>query len=133
MNLLTKLRPALVVLLFASFATAADKPTPTYQKGTITGYESRLDTWGMSSNANRRREKVYELTGTDLVYQVGYCGAFQAGKFTPGQSVEYRVDNDRMYILHDGDKEYKCKIEGTKTVAGAKADAPSTTPPPDKP
>jgi len=41
---------------------------------------------------------------------------FQSGKFDAGQSVDYRVDGERLYILHDNDKEYKCKIEGTRAV-----------------
>ncbi len=104
----------LFLLLLATFATAAEKTAPTYQKGTITGYESRLDTWSMSSDSNKRREKVYELEGVGFIYKIGYCGSFQAGKFAAGQAVEYRVDGDRLFIRHDDDKEYKCKIEGTK-------------------
>jgi hypothetical protein len=76
------------------------------------------------------------LKGANLVYKVDYCGAFQAGKFTIGQTVDYRVDGERLYILHDGDKEYKCKIEGTRAVETAKPDAPAAAPaagPPAKP
>ena len=121
---------ALLILGMTILATAAEKTPHTYVKGVITGYESRLDTWNMGSDSNKRREKVYELKGDDMVYKVGYCGAFQAGKFTPGQSVEYRVEGERLYILHD--KEYGCKIEGRK-IEGSKtrddakpADAPKS-------
>ncbi len=85
---------------------------------------------GAPVNSSTRRIKVYELVGADLVYQIDNCGAFQSGKFAPGESVEYRVDGERLYIRHDGDKEYKCKIEGTrkadavKPPEGAKPDAP---------
>lgn len=113
-------RTAFLILLLPAFAIAADKPQRTYQKGTITGYESRLDTWGMGGDSNKRREKVYELKGTDMIYKVGYCGAFQAGQFKPGQEVDYRVQGERLYIRHDNDKEYGCKIEGSKTLEAAK-------------
>ncbi len=133
MNPFTMLRTALFVLLIATIAAAADKTPPTYQKGTSTGYDTRLDTWGSSSNANHRRAKVYDLKGPDLIYKVDYCGSFQAGEFKAGQVVDYRVDGKRLYILHDGDKEYSCKIEGTSVVEGAKPDAPSAAAPPAKP
>jgi len=110
----------------ATIATSADKTPPTYQKGTIAGYDTRLDKWNMGSNSNSRRAKVYELKGTDLVYQIDYCGAFQGGKFEAGQAVDYRVDGERLYILREDGKEYKCKIEGKKAVEGSKPDAPST-------
>ena len=70
--------------------TGPGKPV-TYQKGTIEG----------------------TLRGSDMLYLVDYCGAFQAGSFTAGQVVEYRVDGERLFILHDEVKEYNCKIEGT--------------------
>jgi len=70
---------------------------------------------------------VYELNGADFVYKVDYCGAFQSGKFDIGQVVEYRVDGERLYIRREDGKEYKCKIEGTKAVKGAKTDDPSTS------
>ena len=103
-----------------SKTVSSTPPVNPYQKGTITGYESRLDTWGMSRDASKRREKVYELKGPDMLYKVGYCGAFQTGKFIPGETVEYRVEGERLYIRHDEDKEYGCKIEGSKTIEDAK-------------
>ena len=60
-------------------------------------------------------------------------GAFQAGNFAPGQTVEYRVDEQRLYIRHE-DKEYRCQIEGTlkpedakpsQDVAGSNIPAPA--------
>jgi hypothetical protein len=134
MSLFTTRRVAFFVLLLATFALAADKPTPTYLKGTIKGWDTRLDTWSMSSNSNKRRATVYELKGPDLVYQIDYCGAFQAGKFTAGQQVDYRVEDKRLYIRRDDGKEYGCKIEGTKTVDEpkidtTKPDAPKTDAP----
>jgi hypothetical protein len=49
--------------------------------------------------------------------------------------VDYRVEkNDlRLCIRRDNGKEYKCKIEGKKTLEAAKTDAPSTSTPPAKP
>lgn len=134
MNLSTISRTALFVLLMATIAAGQDKTPPTYQKGTIMGYDVRVDSYtsgggnNMPVTTTARRAKVYELKGANLVYKVDYCGAFQAGKFTIGQTVDFRVDGERLYILHDGDKEYKCKIEGTKAVEAVKPDAPATAP-----
>ncbi len=97
----------------------------TYVKGTILGFSIRRDLF-VSGSANgvgssARKAKVYDLQGPDMIYQVDYCGSFQAGQFQPGQVVEFRVDNPgrRIYIRHDGDKEYGCQLEGTR-----KPDAP---------
>ena len=102
-------------------------PAPSYMKGTILGYALRRDTHvsggggspgGMvfPIGSSTRKAKVYELQGPDLVYLVDYCGAFQAGQFAPGQEVEFRVDSGpgRLYIRHDGNKEYGCQLEGTR-------------------
>jgi len=110
-----------------------EMPAPTYMKGTILGYSIRRDIHvsggggnpgggGFPIGSNTRKAKVYELQGSDLIYQVDYCGAFQAGQFTPGQVVEFRVDSGdgRLYIRHDGTKEYSCQLEGTR-----KPDAPA--------
>jgi hypothetical protein len=139
MTRLTIPRIASFVLLVAAIATAADKPTHTYLKGTITGYDTRLDNqpWaaGVFGGTNRngggdtkRRAKVYELKGTDLVYQIDYCGSFQEGAFEAGQAVDYRVDGDRLFILREDAKEYKCKVEGKKAIPVAKPDAPPAKP-----
>ncbi len=104
--------------------------TPTYMKGTILGYSIRRDlrVSGTLSGAtsSARKAKVFELQGPDLVYQIDYCGAFQAGQFTTGQVVEFRLDEGslsnpdksftvgRLYIRHDGNKEYGCQLEGTR-------------------
>ena len=102
-----------------------------YQKGTISGYlvrRERIASNGGSGNATGgtgatplslvfggvHKAKVYELDGPDLTYQVDYCGAFQKGRFAPGQAVEYRVDGERLYIRHDNNQEYSCQIEGKR-------------------
>jgi hypothetical protein len=122
MNLSTLPRVALPFVLTAALATASDKAPPTYQNGSVRGWDIRVDTNDAGNGSmTRRRAKVYELRGSDLVYKIDYCGAFQAGKFSIGQAVEYRVDGERLYIRHDGDKEYKCKIEGTKAAGAAPA------------
>jgi hypothetical protein len=98
---------------------------PTYLKGTILGYSVRRDLHisggggapgSLPVSSNARKAKVYELQGPDLVYQVDYCGSFQAGKFETGQVVDFRVDSvgGRLYIRHDGEKEYSCQLEGTR-------------------
>lgn len=105
----TILRATLCILLAATIA-AADQTPHTYQKGTITGWDIRVDSstsGGGDSQVltTKRRAKVYELKGSGLVYKVDSCGAFQAGKFNIGQAVDYRVDGERLYIRHDGNKE----------------------------
>lgn len=103
--------------------TPNDMSGPTYMKGTILGFSIRRDLHvsggggqSLSVGSSARKAKVYELQGPDLIYQVDYCGAFQAGQFAPGQVVEFRVDNGggRLYIRHDGNKEYSCQLEGTR-------------------
>ena len=101
-------------------------PTPNdisavYMKGTILGFSIRRDMHvsgggGTPVASSVRKAKTYELQGPDLIYQVDYCGAFQAGQFKPGQVVEFRVSTGegRLYIRHDGDKEYSCQLEGTR-------------------
>jgi hypothetical protein len=133
-NPLTILRATLFVMLavvlVATIASGEDKAPPTYQQGTIMGWDTRVDstTHGGMGNTPVRTDnhkvKVYELKGADLIYKIDDCGAFQSGKFTAGQSVDYRVDDNRLYIRHDDNKEYKCKIDGTRAVE--KTDASST-------
>jgi hypothetical protein len=102
---------------------------PVYMKGTILGYSIRRDTHVSGGGGNpggavfpigssTRKAKVYELQGPDLIYQADYCGAFQAGQFTPGQVVDFRVGTGegRLYIRHDGKKEYSCQLEGTRKL-----------------
>jgi len=100
--------------------TPNEATDPVYMKGTILGFSIRRDIH-VSGSANgvgssARKAKVYELQGPDLIYQVDYCGSFQAGQFTPGQVVEFRVSTGegRLYIRHDGTKEYGCQLEGTR-------------------
>ena len=81
-----------------------------YQKGTIQGFEKTI---GNDTNNLKRQSKVYSLRGPDMIYLVDFCGSFQAGDFSMGQKVDYRVDGERLYILHDDTKEYSCKVEGT--------------------
>ncbi len=106
----------------------------TYQQGTIKGWEKGEDMYWVGANGQSipRDKTVYELKGADMVYLIDYCGAFQAGKFSLGQTVNYRVDESdkddlRLYISHDNGEEYKCKIEGQKILQSAKSDGASTT------
>jgi len=110
-----------------------EPPPVTFVKGTIEGYETRRDTSvfggggggngtpGSPVGSRTRIAKVYRLRGADMVYKIDYCGAFQAGVFTPGQEVEYRPAGNRLYIRHDGGKEYSCQVEGTEKPASASA------------
>lgn len=98
---------------------------PIIQKGLIQGYESRFRI-SRSGVGGARRTNVYELRGTDLIYEIDFCGAFQAGEFTPGQVLEYRVDTaeKRLYVRRENGKEYSCQIEGTiKPETANSADA----------
>ncbi|HSS96899.1 MAG TPA: hypothetical protein VLK33_07715, partial [Terriglobales bacterium] len=109
--------------------------TVVYMKGTILGYSVRRDvhvSGGGSSGgsvlpigSSTRKAKVYELQGPNLIYEVDYCGAFQMGQFAPGQAVEFRVDSGggRLYIRHDGNKEYSCQLEGTRKPDPAATEA----------
>jgi hypothetical protein len=93
MNLSTLLRVALPFVRSAAVATASDKAPSTYQNGSVQGWDIRVDT-GDSGNGSMTRchAKVYELSGSGLVYKIDYCGAFQAGTFGIGQAVEYHVE-----------------------------------------
>ena len=73
----------------------------TYSKGTIAGYETLFVGRG-------GKVKVYDLRGPDLIYQIAFCGAFQAGEFTTGDVLEYRVVAERVYVQHQN-SEYSCK------------------------
>jgi hypothetical protein len=125
MSRVTIARTSLLAVLLATFAVGADKTPHTYQKGTIRGWENRTDIWGAGivgtdAEGVSRKVTVFELKSTELVYLIGYCGAFQAGQFGLGQAVDYRVNGGRLYIRRDDGKEYKCKIEGQKTLQDAK-------------
>jgi len=65
-----------------------------------------------------------------MVYPIDYCGSFQVGKFSLGQTVNYRVDETdkddrRLCISRDNGEEYKCKIVGQKMLERGKNDLPS--------
>jgi hypothetical protein len=136
MNPVTVARTALLTALLSIFAIASDKPAPSYQKGTIKAWDKRTDVWGFldgNGEAIPRKKTVFELKGTNLIYLIDYCGAFQAGKFELGQDVDYRVDGTdkdalRLYIRRDNGKEYKCKIEGKKVSEDTKPAAPPVKP-----
>jgi hypothetical protein len=136
MKPVTIARAALLAVLLATFAVGSDTTPHTYQKGTIKGWDKRTDVWGFTGANGEsfpREKTVFELKGTDLIYLIDYCGAFQAGKFDLGQAVDYRVDETdkddmRLYIRRDNGKEYKCKIEGKKVLEGANSAAPPAKP-----
>jgi hypothetical protein len=103
-----------------SMAMVSGQPV-SYKKGTVEGYDTRKDYYSNGNGTlSARKAKVYELHGADIIYKVDYCGMFQAGQFSLGQAVDYRVDGDRLYIVHDSTKEYSCKIEGTRLPEGVK-------------
>jgi len=51
-----------------------------------------------------------------MIYEITYCGSFQAGQFRAGQVVEFHVEGDRLYIRHDNDKEYDCQMVGSYRI-----------------
>ena len=117
----TVARTAFVGVLLAAFAFASNKTSHTYQKGTISGWENRIALWGEGFFGELGQGVPYEVTvfdlkGADTIYMIDSCGAFQAGRFGIGQAVDYRLDGDRLYIRRDNGKEYKCKIDGQKTL-----------------
>jgi hypothetical protein len=126
MKPLTILRTALFALLLATMLAAADKMPPTYQKGTITGWNTQHSTvTGAATGRSIPTHKdVYDLKGAEATYQFDDCGTFQTGKFEVGQAVDYRVEGKRIYVRRSDGKEYKCKMEGMQTVEGTKPDAP---------
>jgi hypothetical protein len=130
MNSMTIARTASLAVLLVTFAYGADKTPHTYLKGTITGWQNGVDLWGSSFDGQGipREKTVFELKGTDWIYLIDYCGAFQAGQFGIGQAIDYRLDADRLYVRRDNGKEYKCKIEGQKILQGADTVAPPAKP-----
>jgi hypothetical protein len=103
----------------ATLGVNTGMPAPiTFQTGTILGYDIRYRT-SSGGTAGVRRAKVYDLRGPDLIYEVDFCGSFQAGEFTAGQVVEFRVEGERVYIRHDNNKEYNCQLEGTLKLRDA--------------
>jgi hypothetical protein len=128
MSVTTVARTAFIGLLLATFAFASEKTPHTYQKGTISGWESRTDIWGAGffgtdAQGVPRKVTVFELKGADMIYLIDYCGAFQEGQFGLRQAVDYRLEGDRLYVRRDNGKEFKCKIEGQKTLEPSKNDA----------
>jgi hypothetical protein len=92
---------------------ASSVPTPpTFQNGTIEGYEIRYLT-SEGGLGSVRKVKVYELRGPNATYEIAFCGSFEAGDFTAGQVVEYSGgDGGRLSIRHDNNKEWSCQVVG---------------------
>src|SRR5580658_2788919 len=116
-----------------SFAPPAPPP-PTYQQGTIIGYDIRRDIrvsggggppgmGGAPVSSSTRNAKVYQLKAGNLLYKMDYCGAFQAGQFDVGQVIDFRVDDERLYVRHEGGKEFNCKLEGVSAIEDPKPSA----------
>jgi hypothetical protein len=122
MNPLKVVRKAFRVSLVAITAVAitaagSDKQPPTYQKGTITGWNTQHSTvtGAATGRSIPTHKEVYDLKGPDATYQIDDCGAFSTGKFQVGQAVDYRADGKKIYIRKEDGSEQKCKIEGVKT------------------
>jgi len=132
---LTIFRIVSSVLLAATMAAGADKTPPTYQHGTITGWNTQNGsvTGAATGRSIARHKDVYDLKGVEATYQFDDCGALRTGKFEAGQSVDYRVDGKRIYVRRSDGKEYKCKIEGVNAVEGQKPETTTTATSPAKP
>ena len=112
-----------------------DEPSPpvaeptapaNYVKGIIQGYEE-LYRYSKGTLSGVRTTKVYRLRGPDLIYEIDFCGAFQAGQFKEGQVVAYRVEGERLYVFRgEKNKDYNCQIEAKLKREGA-GPAESTT------
>jgi hypothetical protein len=97
----------------AQYQTTSQQPSG-YETGTVLGFMIRRDTVESST----RWAKVYEVRASKLLYLIDYCGAFQAGKFVPGQSLQFRVniDKNRVYVRRDGAQDYSCQLEGLRLI-----------------
>ena len=140
-NPLTILRIVLFVLLIATIATGKDKTPPTYQQGTITGWSTQVyqKSYARDSASLMGHKKFYDLKGADRAYQIAgidhpWRGGISAcGPFETGQSVDYRIEDKKIYIRRENGKEQKCDIASEKTIERTGPDAPSTAAPPAKP
>lgn len=138
MRSLTILRAALLLLLITAIATGKDKTPPTYQQGTITGWSTQVyqKSYARDSASLMGHKKFYDLKGGGLVYQIAgidhpWRGAVSAcGPFDTGQAVDYRIEDNKIYIRRENGKEQKCDVASEKATEGAKPDAPSTAAPP---
>ncbi|HUY81748.1 MAG TPA: hypothetical protein VMU92_08500 [Acidobacteriaceae bacterium] len=89
-----------------------------YKTGEILGYKVRreLDVSGVGHSvlSGTTYTKVYELRGPKLMYWMDSCGSFRTHEFLPGQTVHFRVDidNNLLYVRHDKDDEYTCRLDG---------------------
>jgi hypothetical protein len=106
MSLSRMSRTALFVFLTATIAAPADQTPPIYEKATIITVSGR--------------PAFYELKGINVHSEISDCGDFWSG-----QSVDYRVKGDKVYIRRDNGKEYKCSIIAT-IVSGVGSGAQPT-------
>jgi len=88
------------ILLFSALAFATD--TPTYEKGTITRK--------FAAEPDSSAHAYYDLQGSDHSYQVKICA-----DFSDGQSVDFRVKGNDVFIRAQSGKDIKC---GTTAVMG---------------
>src|SRR5579863_5026097 len=108
-------RTAVFALLIATCAAGVDDK-PSYRQGKITGWSNQLFERNFTINISypKATRKFYELNGSGVVYQID-CGPFQTG-----QTLDYRVDDKKIYIRQsngngkDKDKEQNCRIASYK-------------------
>ena len=97
MNVLKPFYTVFLALIISTVA-AADSPSGTYQKGSIT-------------EATSAPQKTYQLKNGNVGYQISNCGDFQAG-----QTVDYRVKDRTVYIRREDGTEYKCAIKAELSI-----------------
>ncbi len=137
MNPLTMPRALQLVLLVATIANATDKTPPTYQKGTITGWSTQVyqKSQARDSASLMGHKKFFDLKGVGMAYQIAgidhplWGGVSACGPFQIGQTIDYRIEDNKVHIRKENGKEQKCDIASEKTIEDAKPDAPAAAAP----
>lgn len=102
-----------------------------YKAGEVLGYKVRreLNVYGgvKSVSSGVSHTKVYEVRGQKLMYWMDSCGDFRAHEFLPGEMVHFRVDIDKnkLYVRHDKNEEYSCRLDGMHLLDASGAAAAS--------
>lgn len=67
-----------------------------------------------------------DCVGADGTLIKGKAQMSRRTRSTSGQVVQFRVDSDddRLYVRHDGSKEYSCQLEGTRLIRAGGGDVP---------
>jgi hypothetical protein len=137
MNPLAMSRTALFLLLVAGTATGGDKTPHVHLQGTITGWSNQVyqKHYARNTESLMGNKKFYDLKGVGLVYQIAgvdhpWRGAVSAcGPFQIAQTIDYRIEDGKIFIRRENKKEQKCDIASARMLEDTKAGAPSAAPP----